>query len=285
MSSATAADLIPTPDIDNTPRPVVALRAAAVSRGWESARHQHRKAQLLYSARGIFHCEIEDGLWIVPPHCALWIPGDLPHSVRSLGTAECHCLFVARCCTISVSPLLRELLLKAVDFSACYALEGREARLIAVLLDELATASVENLHLPIPRDPRLRRLANMLLEHPAEQTAKHVWAARIGMSERNMSRYLLREIGMSFGRWRRQLHVILALQRLGRGERVQTVALELGYENASGFVTMFRKAVGKPPARYLSDQTGNAPSAAVSGIMLSAGKANQVFMKFSRNDK
>jgi AraC-like DNA-binding protein len=49
---------------------------------------------------------------------------------------------------------------------------------------------------------------------------------------------------------------------------VQTVALELGYENASGFITMFRKAVGKPPARYLSDRTTGTESAAVPGIRL-----------------
>lgn len=60
---------------------------------------------------------------------------------------------------------------------------------------------------------------------------------------------------MSFGHWRRQLHVMLALQRLTKGETVQRVALDLGYESASGFVTMFRKAVGKPPARYLAEKT------------------------------
>lgn len=47
---------------------------------------------------------------------------------------------------------------------------------------------------------------------------------------------------------------------------VQTVALELGYENASGFITMFRKAVGKPPARYLFERTEKATGGA-SGIM------------------
>lgn len=63
-------------------------------------------------------------------------------------------------------------------------------------------------------------------------------------------------MGLSFGRWRRQLHVILSLQRLAKGESVQRVALDLGYENASGFITMFRKAVGQPPARYLADRAG-----------------------------
>lgn len=140
--------------------------------------------------------------------------------------------------------------------------------MIAALLDELVEAPVEDLHLPMPRDTRLRRTAQMMLADPTDKTSKADWAIRIGMSERSMSRLLLHEIGMSFGRWRRQLHVILALQRLTKGESVQTVALELGYENASGFVTMFRKAMGKPPARYLSDRLNGEALAGVPGITL-----------------
>ncbi|AVT12580.1 AraC family transcriptional regulator [Paracidovorax avenae] len=275
--SSVAIDVTAPRDVDNVPRPVVALSATSVARDWENARHQHHKAQLIYSVRGILHCEIEDGVWIVPPQCAIWIPGDLPHSARGSGETEVHCLFIEpdaapdlpkSCCTIAVSPLLRELLLKAAGFPELYALGGREDRLIAALLDELVEAPVEDLHLPMPRDPRLRRLAEMLLSDPTDKTSKADWATRIGMSERSMSRLLLNEIGMSFGRWRRQLHVILALQRLTRGESVQTVAWELGYENASGFVTMFRKAVGKPPARYLSDRTHGAEPAPTAAIRL-----------------
>ena len=70
---------------------------------------------------------------------------------------------------------------------------------------------------------------------------------------------LMDEIGMSFGHWRRQLHVILALRRLSAGETVQTVAVDLGYESASSFVTMFRKMVGKPPIRYLVERQTSVP--------------------------
>lgn len=277
MSSIAITDLTVTRDVDNVPRPVVAVGASSATMDWEHARHQHHKAQLLYSVRGILNCEIEDGVWVVPPQCAVWIPGDLPHAAWGSGETECYCVFVEpdaapdlpkTCCTISVSPLLRELLLTVAGFPELYPLRGREDRLIATLLDELAAAPLEDLHLPMPRDSRLRRLAEMLLADPSDKTSKGDWATRIGMSERSMSRLLMHEIGMSFGRWRRQLHVILALQRLTKGESVQTVALELGYENASGFVTMFRKAVGKPPARYLSDRTIGAESAPVRGITL-----------------
>ena len=264
-------------DMDSVSRPVVALSATSVTKDWENAKHQHRKAQLIYSARGILNCEIEDGVWIVPPQCAIWIPGDLPHSARGAGETECYCLFVepdaapdlpTTCCTISVTPLLRELLLKVAGFPELYASGGREDRLIAALLDELVAAPVEHLHLPMPRDLRLRRLAQMMLDDPTDKTSKADWATRIGMSERSMSRLLLHELGMSYGRWRRQLHVILALQLLTKGQSVQAVAFELGYENASGFVTMFRKAVGKPPARYLSDRASGAQLATVPGIIL-----------------
>ncbi|WAH56708.1 helix-turn-helix transcriptional regulator [Pseudomonas silvicola] len=272
MSNTEFSELTATWDVDSIPRPVAALNASTVTKDWETATHHHRKAQLIYAVRGILNCEIEDGVWIVPPQCAVWIPGDLPHSARGSGETECYCLFVEpdaapdlpkTCCTISVSPLLRELLLRAAGFPELYASGGREDRLIATLLDELSTAPVEDLHLPMPRDPRLRRLAELLLADPTDKNTMGDWATRIGMSERSMSRLLLQEIGMSFGRWRRQLHVILSLQRLSKGESVQTVALELGYENASGFVTMFRKAVGKPPARYLSDRMA---SSAASGV-------------------
>ncbi|WP_339421149.1 MULTISPECIES: AraC family transcriptional regulator [Pseudomonas] len=277
MASICIADQIETRDFDNVPRPVVALRAAAVAENWEYATHRHRKAQLLYSVRGVLNCEVEDGVWIVPPLSAVWIPGDLPHSVWGSGETECYCLFVEpdaasdlleKCCTISVTPLLRELLLRVAGFPELYALGSREDRLVATLLDELVTAPAEDLHLPMPRDLRLRHLAELLLIDPTDKTSKSNWAVRIGMSERSMSRLLMYEVGMSFGRWRRQLHVILALQRLTKGESVQTVALDLGYENPSGFITMFRKAVGKPPARYLSERTAYTDRAALRGIVL-----------------
>ena len=248
-------------DVDGILRPVLAVGAANVSSEWEQAPHRHRKAQLLYAVRGVIHCEVESGAWIVPPQCAVWIPGGLLHAARGAGEAQCYCLFVdtstaptlpAECCTVAVSPLLRELIFKAASFPTPSALDSAQERLVATLLDELAAAPLQGLHLPMPRDTRLRQLAAMLLASPGDKTPLALWASRIGMSERSMTRLLLQEIGMSVGRWRRQLHVIVALQRLAQGQSVKAVALELGYENTSGFVTMFRKAVGKPPARYLA---------------------------------
>ncbi|MGK6315572.1 helix-turn-helix domain-containing protein [Neorhizobium sp. DT-125] len=98
----------------------------------------------------------------------------------------------------------------------------------------------------------------MLVAAPADHATVAEWASRIALSERSLSRMLMAEIGMSFGRWRRQLHVILALRHLSAGQTVQAVASDLGYESASSFVTMFRKMLGKPPCRYLLEQQKSA---------------------------
>ena len=252
------------------PRSIVAVGASSTSERWEHTPHHHQHGQLIYTLRGVVHCVIEAGIWIVPPQCALWIPGGVTHAARGAGEADVYCLLInpdaaralpRQCCTLSVSPLLHELIGKAVSFPQLYDEDGAQGRLVATLLDELAQAPIEALHLPMPQDPRLHRLANSLLANPGDKSTLGEWAVRIGMSERSMTRLLLEEIGLSFGRWRRQLHVILSLQRLANGESVQSVALDLGYENASGFITMFRKAMGQPPARYLADRTG-APSPA-----------------------
>ena len=128
----------------------------------------------------------------------------------------------------------------------------------AVLLDELVAAPLEQLHLPRPSDARLVKLADAILADPADAATLPQWAARIGMSERNMSRLFRQQTGMSVGRWRHQWHVIAGLQRLTSGLSVQAVAYELGYDSASAFVTMFKKAVGKPPGRFLAERTGPA---------------------------
>ncbi|WP_319772204.1 helix-turn-helix transcriptional regulator [Breoghania sp.] len=255
--------------VDEIPRALVATNAVANLEALEqSPRHHHQKAQLLFTVRGIINCEVEEAVWIVPPQCAVWIPGGVPHTVFGSGEVECISLFIEplgsanlpkQCCTITVSSLFRHLLMRANALPELYDVDGPDGRIVSVIFDELAVAPVEDLRLPIPSDPRLKKLTDLLIAAPADQATVAQWASRIALSERSLNRLLAEEVGMSFGRWRRQLHVVLALRHLSAGQTVQAVAMDLGYESASSFVTMFRKMVGKPPSRYLSERLGPEP--------------------------
>lgn len=250
-------------DPDMVEKPLIVVGAKRAIAHWEKGQHAHRKSSLLLNLRGMMTCEADDGVWIVPPHCALWMPAGKAHSGRMSGNIECYAVFIEpelittqpkSCATLSVSPLFRELVLRSAQSPVDAPFFDADFRIMAVLLDELDAAQEIKLSFPMPKSVPLRQLADLLLKHPADRATLAQWAARIGLSERTLSRSLLVETGMSFGRWRRQMHVVLALQRLGDGETVQNVAIDLGYESASSFVTMFRKTLGKPPARYLMEQ-------------------------------
>lgn len=251
---------------DDIPRPIVAFGFLSGDLGrMETDFHRHRKSQLILLMHGILSCELEDGLWMVPPQSALWVPGDVLHNVRIAGSIEGYSVFIEpgltahlplQCCAISVTPLLRELLLRSASFPLLYPEGGMESHLVTLMLDEIAVMPTGNLHLPMPKDARLRKLAQMLTDAPADRGTMQSWAHRAGLSERTMARLLTRETGMSFGRWRQQIHLMLAVKWLGTGSSVQQVADDLGYESAGSFVTMFRKALGTSPGRYMAQRRG-----------------------------
>lgn len=244
----------------------VARRATAVglnmtAGGIESGFHSHVESQLVYQVRGELTCEGSNALWVVPPQSALWVPGGVRHRIRARAPLEGYSLFVEphagaclprECCAVAVSPLFRELLIRLASRPSPHDLDGPDARLVAVLLDELALAKVERHRLPMPSDPRLCRLVEAIVANPADASGASAWARRAGIGERTLHRLLVKETGLSFGRWRQQLHVTLAIQRMARGATVQQVATELGYASASSFVTMFRKSLGTSPARYMA---------------------------------
>ncbi len=264
-------------DPDDVPRPVVTVGAtgfdmkalderavALYPERKEMGFHHHRKGELLLAMRGVLTCEVDGGLWIVPPRSAIWVPGGVVHKFVAAGTLECYVAFIdpsvasdlpSTCCALTATPLLRELLIRSASLPTMYESGGIETHLVTLLLDEIAIAPLGNLHLPMPTDGRLREMVEMITANPADRSTMETWARRVGMSERTMARVLNSQTGMSFGRWRQQLHLMLAVQWLGAGASVQQVSDDLGYESASSFVSMFRKKLGSPPARYMSERT------------------------------
>jgi len=251
-------------EVDAILRPVVSLISEATFVG-ETKPHHHKKAQLMYVISGVLTMQAANGIWTVPPHCALWIPGGVPHAGRMAGHIKIASLYIdpafvapldQDCGILFVQPFLRELILRFDTEVSLAKIDGeREARLISVLIDELAAAPLEPIHLPMPKDKRLVRLTESMIESPGVRFTIDEWGARVGASNRTLSRLFQRETGMSFVRWRQQLHVGLALQRLAQGDSVTNIATDLGYESVSAFISMFRRMLGTTPARYFGEAT------------------------------
>lgn len=74
----------------------------------------------------------------------------------------------------------------------------------------------------------------------------------MGATGRTLTRHFRMETGMSFIQWRQQIRILEALKLLGMQEAVTTVAIELGYDSPSAFISMFKKALGKTPGQYFA---------------------------------
>ena len=220
--------------------------------------HAHRRAQLIHASEGVLTVRTHAGLWVVPPQRAVWILPGIAHQVFSRKAFWLRTLYAEpgaaplpdECCVVGVDRLVDELLIAASEFGAGYPLGGPEGRLIQVILDRLPQLRISPLHLPSPRDARLKGITSALAMEPADARTLGELAAGVGLTERTVARLFLKETGLTFGQWRRQLRLLAALERLGAGESVSNVALEVGYEDVSSFIAVFKTALGDTPARY-----------------------------------
>ncbi len=247
-------------DFQDIPRPIAAM-AKDYPAGWVQPLHRHRRAQLVYASSGVMTIFTPQGTWIVPPDRALWIPSEIDHSIEMSGRVTMRTIYVDRriaealpgnCAVVSVSGLLRELILRAVEMPLLYDPNGADGRIAQLLLDELRTLPSLPLHLPDPKDARLVRLCQSIRRHPADNRPLAAWGVEVGASGRTLARLFRLETGMTFADWRAQARLLAALTRLAAGEKVTSVALDLGYSSPSAFTTMFRRQCGVTPSRYFA---------------------------------
>jgi AraC-like DNA-binding protein len=229
--------------------------------------HSHGWHQLVYATQGVMTVRTPEGAWIVPAHRGVWVPADIEHSIEMSGHVSMRTLYVRpsvarslpkRCLALNVRPLLRELILRAVELGVLDKRVRAHVRLYGLILDELGAIELRALHVPEPRDRRALRIVKALRDDPSDQRPLGELSRRAGASKRTIERIFQAETGMSFSRWRQQLRFVHALRLLAAGAKVTAVALDVGYESPSAFVSAFRRVLGATPGRYF-----RAPVAAV----------------------
>lgn len=219
--------------------------------------HRHAEGQLLYCASGALATTTAYGTWIAPANRVTWTPPGFQHAHRCHGDTDVRIVVLpAELCArlprhpsvCTVGPLLREAILALTDRR-----ETRPevyARLRAVLVDELVETPEQSLHLPEPRDDRLRAVTELLHEDPAQMTTLAEFGRAVGASERTLTRLFHRELGMSFLKWRTMLRIHRALVHLAGGRSVTDTSIACGWSNPTSFIEAFTTLTGQTPGRY-----------------------------------
>ena len=221
--------------------------------------HFHDRDQLVYASRGVMTLRTRNGTWVVPPHRAVWLPAEIPHTITMSGSVAMRTLYLKPrlakglprdCCVVNVPTLLKELILHACTMRTLKKSVKWQMHLVAVILHQLEAVQTVPLQLPHLSDPRLVRIAEILMSDPRDSRTLTQLCKGTGAGKRSVERLFQQEIGMTFGKWRQQLRLMQGMRLLAEGAKVTNAALESGYGTPSAFTSMFRKALGITPSSY-----------------------------------
>ena len=242
------------------PRAIVA-RQTTYHRGHRIKPHWHSRAQFLFAVEETMQVRTPRHAWIVPPSRALWIPARTVHELRMYGVVEMRSLYVkdgaadgmpSSCVVLDVTPLLRELVVRAVALPVRYEEKGDDGLLMRLLMAEIRRLPHCALDLPLPESADLTRLCERILADLSTRRPCEIDASHMRTSTRTLYRRFLRETGITFARWKQQARLLESIRRLAGGSPVTTVAMDLGYESPSAFSTMFRRSLGIAPRAFIN---------------------------------
>ncbi len=250
-------------DSDNVARRMV-VHSDAHDSGFYAPFHSHDRGQLLFISEGLIQVSAQgSGYWVVPPQRAVWIPPYVEHDALTVHTVKIHNVYITEeisqnfpnhCQVVTITPLMRQLILTMATFDMLYDERGPDGRLVSVFLDQLKTTPEVPLHLPQPSSPALKTIANTLRTEPSDKRSMDDWGSELGLSARTLARRFRNETNMTFGQWRQQARLLEAISRIANNEPIANIALDLGYDSQSAFISMFRKALGRTPGQYFQGE-------------------------------
>jgi AraC-like DNA-binding protein len=201
--------------------------------------------------------------WMFPSQRCAWTPPNCKHAARSVGGAAGSMVDLSpeMCrglpktpCMFNSSELLFAIVHRMVDWDLSQPLNAAKKHLITMLRDEIRQPEQQPLRLTIPREERLARVADALLDDVGDDRTLDAWAHVAGMSRRTFMRAFLAEAGMSFGRWRQQARLFAALEMLAQRKSVTEVAIAVGYDSISAFHRNVSDDAGNHSTNILSRQ-------------------------------
>lgn len=223
------------------------------------AAHSHIEGQLSVIADGLLILDVGGASWMMPSGHIGWIPPGIVHAATPYGlTSGWNAYLQPSLCerlpsqpmVLKMTPLAEALCERIASWQGAAVDAAVRERAIMVLIDELQAAPAEDLHLPVPQDSRLRMLTAQIAADPANKTMLAMWATKVGMSERGLTRHFRRETGMSLVKWRTMARMKQAIEMLAEGRAVSDAAIDLGYDSVSSFIAQFRRTFGTTPSRH-----------------------------------
>jgi AraC-like DNA-binding protein len=221
--------------------------------------HTHDFGQLISAASGSMYVGTPGRVLLLSPAMALWIPPDVEHWMRYGSNNEMRYVDVrqdeaekigAVCRIMAMTPLLSALISGTMPDNEPGRANDHNDALHDLLRHELVAAPDVPLSIAMPQDHRIHRFAEAALDNPGVVESVDSWLAEAPASRKTIERLFAAETGMPPSRWLRHARILHAISRLAAGEKVGSVAFDMGYASSSAFSYMFRRTLGRSPSDF-----------------------------------
>lgn len=221
--------------------------------------HQHEWGEFVFSFQGAMEIKTPNMHFLAPPPYAIWLPPKLEH--RGLNRdVTTHCsIFIDsdlcdslphQACVLMTTPLLKAILEELRNNPPDLPCSRQTKYILQVALDQIETLGKVDIYLPTSDHSGLSIILNYLYAHPEDNTHLADLANMANLTERTLSRYCDKELGMTLNEWRQRLKIFKSLSLLEKGKSIKTISLELGYSSTSAFINMFKRWMGTTPDSF-----------------------------------
>jgi AraC-like DNA-binding protein len=243
--------------------PQFTIHRAFKKQGESLPLHAHSEGQLTFAASGIVQVHTDQGMWLVPPQLAAWIPSGARHRIEIMADVELWIVLwqasalqnwalhstLDRPFVLQITPFLRSLLTEAVSVDPD--LEKAEL-IVRLIIPELEALPMAPTFLPMPTSSTGQRVADIILDDSQNLIGLQELASIAATSVRTVSRLFPVETGLTFKAWRQRARIVQAMEQLGRGKSPTKVALESGFNSTAAFSHAFRQVTAMTPKMFMA---------------------------------
>ena len=224
--------------------------------------------KLILVEAGQLDVEGQSGGWLIVSNHLIFIPADRAFTIRSAPRTTLHIAHLDPadaswvhhgCWTTGATPLAREMIGRAVQWSPADVQAGGVARLFFRTLAGLCPDWFSNprmLWVPAAKSDEMRSAILYLRDHLDEAQLDGVSAAA-GLSMRTLQRRCQAELGLSWRDLLREVKMMRSLELLASYQSpVRSVARLVGFASVGAFTTAFAHRFGVTPTNYVNRRRG-----------------------------
>jgi len=223
--------------------------------------HAHQRHQLIYAFSGTLRLEADNGIYLLPPQRAAWIPAGVSHRTTLRNVISASVFFApelvsseqAHIRIIPAAPILREMVHYALrwppDRGPDDGLADSFFKTMGLLCGEWIKQEA-GFRLPAGKSWQIAAAIEYTLGHLDQATLAEA-ARAAALSPRQFRRRFLAESTIGWQQFHHQARMLRAMELLAAPQTsVTEVAYAVGFNSLSAFAKSFARYTGQSPNAY-----------------------------------